>query len=558
MNHWSIGSGLRNYSLRHDVPAGLAVAAVALPSAIAYPAIAGLPPVVGIYSSIVPLVAYAVFGSSRKLMLGPDAATMTMLAATLGVITAQGDRIIAASAMAMMVGLFCITARIARLGVIANFLSRPILVGFMAGISLSILVGQLGRFTGMKIHGEGLLPPLLDLARRTDEINWPSLALGVVAFAVLQVLRRSRAPGPVVVVVASALISAMFNFQGMGIAVVGAIPSALPILSTPVMDALPVLPLKTLVLGSAAVFLVSFGAGIITARSFGASTNEYVDTNRELVGFGCANIATAMFGGFPITASDSRTAINLSSGGTSQMAGLVAAAALLATLLILGGALHFLPIPALGAILVAAAISLIDISAMRQLWKISRIEFAFAVVTLFGTISLGVLEGVVIALLATLGYLLLRSMAPRDALLGRIPGRGGFYKLHRNAEARPVPHLTLIAIQGSLLFYNTDTVRERLESIARRAPHDTRWFILDASTIPFIDSTAAAMIDKLCGDLAKRGIKLGIAELNAEARHLLRAAGVLRHIGKKMIFEDVEEIEEALDKTLEAPPEDDA
>ena len=181
MNHWSIGSGLRNYSLRHDVPAGLAVAAVALPSAIAYPAIAGLPPVVGIYSSIVPLVAYAVFGSSRKLMLGPDAATMTMLAATLGVITAQGDRIIAASAMAMLVGLFCIAARLARLGVIANFLSRPILVGFMAGISLSILVGQIGRFTGMKIHGEGVLPPLMGFARRTDEINWPSLALGVVA-----------------------------------------------------------------------------------------------------------------------------------------------------------------------------------------------------------------------------------------------------------------------------------------------------------------------------------------------------------------------------------------
>ena len=530
--------------LRADVPAGLAVAAVALPSAIAYPAIAGLPPEVGIYSSIVPLVAYAAFGSSRKLMTGPDAATMTMLAAALAAIATTPERIAAASAIAVVAGVFCLVARLLRLGIVASFLSRPILIGFMAGVSISILVGQIGRFTGLKIKSEGLIPPLVELAGRLGEVNWRSAALGGAMFVLLQLLRGSKVPGPVVVVVLAVVLSALLDFTGMGIAVVGAIPSGLPRLALPDFTALP---LNDLLLSSAAVFLVSFGAGIVSARSFATLTGETVDPNRELVGFGAADIATGLFGGFPVTASDSRTAINISAGGQTQLAGLAAAATLSATLLFLGDALKLLPVPALGAILASAAIGLIDIKAMRELWKISRIELLFALISMSGAISFGVLRGVVVAIVATLAYLIIQSMHPREAVLGRIPGRDGYFKLHHFNAARPVPGLCLVLVQGSLLFLNVDYVRERLLEIARSSGPGTRWMVIDASAVVQIDSTAAAMLLDLHEELAALGIRLGLAELHAETRRLLEAAGVIAALGEDMIFDTMADVEPAFD-----------
>ena len=531
--------------LRTDVPAGLAVAAVALPSAIAYPAIAGLPPEVGIYSSILPLIAYAAFGSSRKLMTGPDAATMTMLAAALAAIATSADRVAAASAIAVVAGLFCLLARVLRLGIVASFLSRPILIGFMSGVSVSILVGQIGRFTGLKIKSDGLVPPLVELARRLGEVHWPSAVLGTVSLALLLLLRGRRIPAPVIVVVLATALSALFDFAGMGIATVGPIPSGLPM---PAWPDFTILPLRELLLSSAAVFLVSFGAGIVSARSFATLTGETVDPNRELVGFGAADIATGLFSGFPVTASDSRTAINLSAGGQTQLTGLAAAATLAATLIFLGDALKLLPVPALGAILAAAAIGLIDIKAMRELWRISRIELAFAMISMWGAISLGVLNGVGIAVVATLAYLIIKSMHPREAVLGRIPGREGFFKLHHFNAAKPIPGLCLVLVQGSLLFLNVDYVRERLLDIVRSAPGGARWLVVDASAIVQVDSTAAAMLIDLNDELAGLGVRLGLAELHAEARRLLQAAGVLAALGSDMLFETMEDVEPAFDR----------
>lgn len=401
-------SGYQPGWLRADLSAGLAVAAVGLPSAIAYPAIAGLPPETGIYASIAPLVAYAFFGPSRQLIVGPDAATMTVLAAVIVTVTASMpgglavDRIALAALLALGVGLFCLVAWVLRLGVLATFLSRPILTGFFIGISLSILIGQIGRFTGVKIEAEGLLGPVLELLRKAGSIHWPSLLLALGMFGLLQIARtiRSPVPGPVLVVVLSAVLSAVFDFEGRGIAVVGDIPVGLPSFSLPGIAGLPI---QNLALGAAAIFLVSFGAGIITARSFGAIGGYPVDPNRELIGFGSANMAAGLFGAFPVTASDSRTAVNLTVGGRSQVASIVAAATLIATLLFLGPALRIIPLPALGAILAATAISMIDLAAMARIWRISRMEFVFALIAMWGPIGLGVLNGVVIAIGATLG-----------------------------------------------------------------------------------------------------------------------------------------------------------
>ncbi|NVD37315.1 SulP family inorganic anion transporter [Ensifer sp. HO-A22] len=537
-------SGYRSMWLKSDVSAGLAIAAVGLPSAIAYPALAGLPPETGLYASIAPLVAYALFGPSRKLIVGPDAGTMTVLAAVLTTLFADpgltASRTTVAALLAMIVGGLCLAARLARLGILATFLSRPILTGFFAGISLSILVGQIGRVTGLKIGSDGLIGPVFELLGKLDAIHLPSLALAVSAFALLQAARifRSPIPGPIIVVVLATTLSAMFDFEALGIAVVGDIPGSIPPLAIP---SLAGISLQPLLLGAAAIFLVSFGSGIIAARSFSAQTGERVDPNRELSGFGAANIAAGLFGAFPVTASDSRTAVNLLVGGKSQIAGLVAAAGLLATIVFLGDWLRILPIPALGAILAATALSLIDTDALRQTWRISRMEFVFALIAMWGPIGLGVLNGVVIAIAATLVYLLQKSMFPRYAILGRIPGRDGFFKLHRAPDALAVEGLTVCMIQGSLLFFNTDYIAEKLRALVDDLPEDTRWFVIDASAIPQIDSSAAIMLHEVRAYMTDRGVALGLAELHTDALEMLERSGLIEEIGRPMIFASIED-----------------
>jgi MFS superfamily sulfate permease-like transporter len=337
-------------------------------------------------------------------------------------------------------------------------------------------------------------------------------------------------------------LSAALDFEARGIAVVGDIPTELPAISVPSVAGLP---LDKLALGAAAIFLVSFGSSTVTARTFGAIGGYRVDPNRELIGFGAANIAGSLVGAIPVGASDSRTAVNHAVGGRSQVTSVVAAATLLAALAFLGPALRIIPIPVLGAILAATAISMIDFAALRRLWRVSRMESAFALIAMLGPIGLGVLNGVVIAIAATLAYLLRKTMFPRDAMLGRVPGRDGFYKLHRTPEARPVPGLAICLIQGSLLFFNTDYVETRLRAIADTLPAGTRWFLLDGSAIPQIDSSAAGMIVELCGELRARGISLGLAELHAEARDMLARAGAIDCIGSSMVFDVLDEAYQA-------------
>jgi len=427
-----------------------------------------------------------------------------------------------------------------RLGVLATFLSRPILTGFFAGISLSILVGQLGRFTGVKIASEGLFAPFIELAGKLSSIHWLSLLFALSMFAVLQFVRALQfpVPGPVLVVVLSVVLSAVFDFEGRGVAIVGDIPATLPSLALPAAAGLPI---GAIALGSAAIFLVCFGAGIVTARSFGARGGYSVDPNSELTGFGAANLAAGLFGAFPVSASDSRTAVNLAVGGRSQLAGIVAASTLIGAVLFLGPALRVLPIPALGAILASTALSMIDIEALKQIWRISRAEFVFAIIAMWGPISLGVLNGVVIAIGATLVYLLRKLMYPRDAMLGRVPGRDGFFKLHRAESARPIPGLALCVIQGSLLFFNTDYVESRILAIADGLPVGTRWLVIDAGAVAQIDSSAASMLEEVQAVLDKRGIALGLAELHSEARDILDRAGVIDRIAPAMVFDTLED-----------------
>ncbi|HKG74409.1 MAG TPA: SulP family inorganic anion transporter, partial [Aestuariivirgaceae bacterium] len=414
---------------------------------------------------------------------------------------------------------------------------------FMTGISLSILVGQIGRFTGLKIESDGLLRPIIELTAKVSLIHWPSVVLGSAMLFLLLAHTRMRkllpVPGPVLVVVLSVVLSVMFDFAGHGIRVVGDIPGKLPSLALP----WPLgVSLDTLIVDALAVWLVSFSSGIVTARAFGAQGHYRVDASRELTGFAAANVASGLFGGFPVTSSDSRTAINLSVGGKTQLAGLASAAALVAILLYLNPLLRLLPAPALGAILAAAAIGLMDFNGLAKLWNVSRNEFVFAIIGLIGPLVFGVLTGIVIAVGATLAYLLYQGMRPRLAMMGRAKGRPGFYKLHRVKGSAPVPGLAICLVEDSLLFFSTDHVKEQIESAAEKLPPETRWFVLDASSIPRVDVTAAMALIEIAQDLARRGLKLGIAELHSEPLAVLTAAGVVDVIGKKMVFASLDDM----------------
>ena len=432
---------------------------------------------------------------------------------------------------------------------LATFLSRPILVGFFAGISLSILVGQIGRVTGLKIESDGLIAPILELAGKATIgalAVAPSGGFHVRCAAMGEARCACLCPARSSWWCLSVMLSAAFDFQGMGIAVVGDIPSVLPSLSLPTRR--PASP----------------STGSCSARPpYSSSVSRRGSSRREALARAAAIRSTptakwsasvppisaaGLFGAFPVTASDSRTAINASVGGRSQLAGIVAAAALLLIVLYLRPALAILPIPALGAILVAAALSLIDVDALRQLWRISRMEFVFALIALWGAASFGVLNGVVIAIAATFAYLLHQMMYPHDALLGRVAGRDGFYKLHRTAEAKPIPGMTICLIQGSLLFFNADHVKARLIAIADGLPAGTRWLVLDASAIVQVDSTAAAMLEEFRADLAASGVALGLAELHADVRGLLERAGLIAAIGPQMVFEDLDDALRAFER----------
>lgn len=533
--------------LSRDVMAGLGIAAIAIPIGIAYPAIMGLPPATGLYATIFPLIAYALFGPSRLLIIGPDTATCTVVASSLIQldVAATDQRLALATSFAVVVGLLCLLAARLRLGFIANFLSYPILVGYLGGVALSLLAGQIAPITGMSIGGDGFVRPFLELARRAGEVHGPTLLLGLGLLVLLRILRRlwPRVPGPLIAVILGIAASAFFDLAQHGVALVGQIPTGLPAMRLPDLHSLAS---DNVVLGAVGILLVSFSSGIVTARSFAARNAYRVDADRELVGFGAANIASGLFGGFPVTGADSRTAINETLRGRTQVAGIVAAAALAITLLFLTNLLAYLPHAALGAVLASASVDLFDVRALRRIWRISRIEFVFAVIAILGVVAFGVLQGVIVAIVATLIWLLGAASRPRDALLGRIPGREGFYKLHRHAEAVPVRGLLIYLLEGPIIFFNSDHLRNRIRFLIARAPVETQYVVLDGSAMNFVDGTGAIALGEIVEELARRGVKFAVADLHFKPRQLLERAGFFERIGEDHVFDQLEDAVRAL------------
>jgi sulfate permease, SulP family len=539
-----IWTDLRRYSrqrLARDLLAGLGIAAIAMPIGIAYPAIAGLPPATGLYATIFPLVAYALFGSSRQLIVGPDSAACTVLASALIQLGADSvdQRVALATSFAVLIGVLCLLASRARLGFIADFLSQPILVGYLCGVALTLFAGQIQRFTGVPIAAHGFIRPFVELARRIDEIHWPTLMLAVGLFILLRVMRRAvpRVPGPLVAVILAIALSTALDLSGNGVAVVGEIPTGLPALTVPNLRGIASDEVAFSAIG---IFLVSFSSGIVTARSFATRNRYRIDANRELIGFGAANVAAGLFGGFPVTGADSRTAINEALGGMTQVAGLVAAAAVALSLLFLTPVLAYLPLAALGAVLASAAVDLFDYAALLQIRRVNRVEFFFALIAILGVVAFGVLQGVIVAIFATLIWMVGAAARPRDAMLGRIAGRDGFYKLHRHADAVPVPGMVIYLFQGPIVFFNCDYLRSRIGWIINRAPAETHHFILEAGASNLLDGTGAVVLSEVAADVTRRGITFSIAGLHFRPRMLLERAGFFDQIGRDHVFDQLE------------------
>jgi high affinity sulfate transporter 1 len=527
------GIGLAD--IPREVGAGISVAAVAIPIGLAYARLAGLPPEIGLYASIFPTLAYALFGpSSRYLVIGPDTAICLLLGSTvtaLGV-TALDERAPVVAGLTLLVGLSCIVASVLKLGFIANLISRPVLVGYLAGVSLTLLVKQLPSVTKVPLESPGLLRPFIELGGHVREIHWPTVALALALLAALRAMKRFTPgiPGPPVAVVGALALSAALGLEGRGFETIGTLPEGLPMLAMPVFTGDP----ADLTMAVAGLVVVSFTSGILTARSFGQKVGAPSQPNRELAGFGAANIAAGLFQGFAVTGADSRTAVALSSGGQTALVGISAAGTIALVVAFLTGPLALLPEAALGAILLSAAIDLFDLHGFRRLAQIDRRELTFALVAAAGVVWVGVLQGVFVAVLLTLTHLVLKVSRPEYRIMGWHPERDSLVSLRRHPDAVLSPQITVFLFEGPVMFLNAEYFRERVLAVLAEYP-DTRWLVLNASGMNHADSSTVYALEALKAGLDQRGITLLIGGGHGDFRVILERSGVVELIGRQHV-----------------------
>lgn len=533
---------LRTYRrewLSKDVLAGLSLAAVALPIGIAYAPLVGLPPVVGIYSCIFPLVAYALFGSSRQLIVNPDAAACAIVAATLAPMAATGPEHYAdlSIALALLTGLLCIAGGFAGFGVIANFLSRPILVGYLNGIALSIISGQLAKLLGFKVASAGFFRTVYEVVSRLGETHLPTLAVGLGLFVLLQAFKHlaPRVPAPLVAVVLGIGAVYLLGLDRQGVAVVGPVPAGFP---TPRIPAIQTGELWPLVYGAFGIVLVTFCSMMTTARGFAAKNGYTINTSQDMIALGACDLASGLTRGFVVSGAASRTAVAESAGGKSQVAALAAAATMAAVLLFLTAPLTYLPSAALAAILISAVLGLFDIASLRGYYRVSRPEFRHALVAMLGVMTVGVLPGILVAVGLAILRLLRLASHPPDAVLGLVEGKEDAYGTGGEG-GKAIPGLLIYRFDASLVFFNADYFKERVLALSQEAGTSPEWLLLDAESIPFLDITGAEAVEALRGELAGRGTVLAIARAKGLFRAMLERTGGAGKIGAERFFPTV-------------------
>jgi high affinity sulfate transporter 1 len=503
--------------LPRDLAAGLTLGAVMVPVGLAYGELAGLP-LAGLYGSMLPLIAYALFGSSRLLIVGPDTAMAAIVAVAVAPL-ALGDAgrlALLAAGLGVMTGVLCLLAGLLRLGFVANFLSKPVIVGFMHGLAVVVAVAQLPKVLGIKAAGETALEQLVNALPQLGATNPVTLAIGGATFAVILLCRRflPRVPGAVVALVVSGLAVVLLDLESHGVAVIGRIPTGLPGFSLPLLSLDDFDSLLPVALVAA---LLSFSDTIVTARGFAARIGERIDADQELLAIGVANLASGLSHGLPISASDSRTAVAEAAGSRTQVTSAVAALVVAAVMLWFAGLLYHLPLAALGGILMASAWTLCDVGEFVRLWRFRGISLAAALVTFLGVLALGIMEGILIGVVFSL-ILLLRALAfPPTAVLGRAPD-GTWHDTAHRPDAAPVPGLLVYRFSAPLFFANCSLFRDRIEALVDAAPQPLAGVVVDGGAIHDVDLMACEMLVELDRELAERGIALAFGNLRDRVR----------------------------------------
>lgn len=542
--HWlpvvQLCRGYQREWFRPDLLAGISVCVVMIPSVIAYAELAGLAPVHGLYAALAGILGYALFASSRQVIAGPDAAVALLVGTGISVMAADDPARapVLAAMVALLGGALMLLASQLRVGVIADFLSKPVLVGYLTGAALILVSTQLGKLFGFKVTGHNFFALLAGLIARVGETHGLTLVLGLGLILVLEGLRRfaPKIPGALVVFVLALVVSVVFNLPAHGVAVVGPVPHRLPGLRVPELSLDTIRQLLPAAIG---ISLLTFPEGILLARAFAAKNRYEVRPNQELLALSVANLAAGLFQGFSVGASQSRTTVNDAAGGKTQMASLVAAGALILFLLFLTPLLKPLPEVALASILIFSGIHLVEVAAYRSLLQISRSGFLIAVLVTAGVLVVGVIPGMLIGVMISLIAVLGKMARPADAVLHEVPGTGKFHDVGEVPEAQTVPGLIAYRFYAPLFFANADHFVERIRGLIASNATPVRWVLVDMQAVTDIDVTAAAAVSRLREELEARGIALKIARANRPLREKLARIGLGEQLDKCHLFPSV-------------------
>jgi high affinity sulfate transporter 1 len=529
--------------LTHDIVAGLVLTTMLVPVGIAYAVASGVPGIYGLYATIVPLLAYALFGPSRILVLGPDS---SLAAVILGVVLplSNGDparAVSLASMMAVVSGIVCILAGVARLGFVTELLSKPIRYGYMNGIALTVLVSQLPKLFGISIESTGPLRNLLAIAKEVlgGRANWTAFAVGGSTLAVILLLKNSRrVPGVLIAVVgATALVGALDLAARAGVAVLGPLPQGLPVFSIPW---IPYDDISPVVIGGCAVALVSFADTSVLSRAYAARTAANVDPNQEMIGLGAANLAAGLFQGFPISSSSSRTPVAEAAGARTQLTGVVGAVAVALLLLFAPNLLRHLPTAALAAVVIASAIGLIEVTDLIRIYRIQQWEFWLSIGCFVGVAVFGAIPGIGLAIIIAVIEFLWDGWRPHSAVLGRAEGVQGYHDITRYPHARQIPGLVLFRWDAPLFFANAELFKARVLDAAKKSPTPVRWVVVTAEPVTSVDVTAADTLAELDETLRAAGVELCFAELKDPVKDKLKRFGLFAQIGEGSFYPTID------------------
>ncbi len=523
--------------LRGDILAGLTVAAYLIPQCMAYGELAGVKPVAGLWAILPAMVIYTLLGSSPQLSVGPESTTAVMTAVAIAPLAAPGgsDYAILAALLALLVGLIYILGYLTRLGFLADLLSKPILIGYMAGVAVIMITGQLSKVSGIPIDADTVFGEIQAFVNHLSQFHGPTLivSMAVLVFLFVVQSRWPNAPGPLLAVLLATVAVKLFQLDQLGVAVVGDIPAGLPQLTVPKLSMAQVTPLIAAAIGIA---VVGYSDNVLTARAFATRNNYKIDANQELLALGAVNIGAGLMQGFPISSSGSRTVLGNALGNKTQLFSLVAMVTVVGVLLFLRPVLSLFPQAALGALVIYAATRLIEISEFVRLLRFRGTEFALAIVTTLGVLATDLLVGIAIAISLSVIDLFARVARPHDAVLGKVLGLAGWHDIEDWDDATTIPGLVIYRYDAPICFANVENFKRRAMAAIAAEKDRVEWFILNTEAIAEIDITAADMLAELHRELADQGIVLALARVKQDLYAQLKRSGLQELIGNERIY----------------------